>query len=203
MTVAPPADGPGAAGGSRPLLAKPVAWEQVWASDGMGPFPPDKEGETKTERQERNAKRRVTLWRPLPPEGYAALGCVAVRGGREGVHSEPPHVPEFRCVRVDCTQPSSLASKVWDDAGTRKAKVRCSVWQAENAASTFLAHGGSRDAPSAVNGAAAGLERWTAVVSIVLQPPRTEERLRKNPLGIYVNGLSWSRELDSSEGVKP
>ncbi|MCK9509624.1 MAG: conjugal transfer protein TrbF [Pigmentiphaga sp.] len=54
-----------------------------------------------------------------------------------------------------------------------------------------------------VNGAAAGLERWTAVVSIVLQTPRTEERLRRNPLGIYVNGLSWSRELDSSEGVTP
>jgi type IV secretion system protein VirB5 len=54
-----------------------------------------------------------------------------------------------------------------------------------------------------VNGAAAGLERWTAVVSIVLQTPRTEERLRRNPLGIYVNGLSWSRELDSSEGAKP
>ncbi len=33
-----------------------------------------------------------------------------------------------------------------------------------------------------VNGAAAGLERWTAVVSIVLQPPRTEERLRKTLL---------------------
>jgi type IV secretory pathway TrbF-like protein len=54
-----------------------------------------------------------------------------------------------------------------------------------------------------VNGAAAGLERWTAVLSIVLQPPRTEEKLRRNPLGIYVNGLSWSRELDSSEGTKP
>jgi len=54
-----------------------------------------------------------------------------------------------------------------------------------------------------VNGAAAGLERWTAVVSIVQQTPRTEERLRRNPLGIYVNGLSWSRELDSSEGAKP
>ncbi len=53
-----------------------------------------------------------------------------------------------------------------------------------------------------VNGAAAGLERWTAVVSIVLQTPRTEERLRSNPLGIYVNGLSWSRELDS-EGARP
>lgn len=54
-----------------------------------------------------------------------------------------------------------------------------------------------------VNGAAAGQERWTAVVSIVLQTPRTEDRLRKNPLGIYVNGLSWSRELDTSEGDQP
>ena len=54
-----------------------------------------------------------------------------------------------------------------------------------------------------VNGAAAGLERWTAVVSIVLQPPHTDEKLRRNPMGLYVNGLSWSRELDSSEGAKP
>jgi type IV secretion system protein VirB5 len=54
-----------------------------------------------------------------------------------------------------------------------------------------------------VSGAAAGLEHWTAVLSIVLQPPRTEERLRRNPLGVYVNGLSWSRELDSIEGGKP
>ncbi|WP_323012435.1 MULTISPECIES: conjugal transfer protein TrbF [Pseudomonadota] len=53
-----------------------------------------------------------------------------------------------------------------------------------------------------VNGTSAGLERWTAVVSIVHQPPRTEARLRKNPLGLYVNGLSWSRELDSSEGAQ-
>lgn len=55
---------------------------------------------------------------------------------------------------------------------------------------------------SFVNGAPAGTERWTAVLTIVLQPPRTEERLRKNPLGIYVNGLSWSRELDASEGAR-
>ena len=54
-----------------------------------------------------------------------------------------------------------------------------------------------------VNGAPAGTERWNAVVSIVLQTPRTEQRLRKNPLGIYVNGLSWSRELDANEGAKP
>jgi type IV secretion system protein VirB5 len=44
-------------------------------------------------------------------------------------------------------------------------------------------------------GALAATDRWTGILSIVLQPPTTEERLRKNPLGIYVNGLNWSREL--------
>ena len=53
-----------------------------------------------------------------------------------------------------------------------------------------------------VNGALDRTERWNAVVSTVLQAPRTEQRLRKNPLGIYVNGLSWSRELDANEGAK-
>ena len=47
-----------------------------------------------------------------------------------------------------------------------------------------------------VNGSLSATERWTAIVSIVVQPPRTEERLRKNPLGIFVNGLNWSRELN-------
>ena len=56
---------------------------------------------------------------------------------------------------------------------------------------------------SYANGAPSGTERWTAVMSVVLQPPRTEERLRRNPLGIYVNGLSWSRELEVTQGVKP
>jgi type IV secretory pathway TrbF-like protein len=39
-------------------------------------------------------------------------------------------------------------------------------------------------------------ERWTAILSTITQPPRTSEAVRKNPLGLYVNGLAWSRELD-------
>ncbi|MFQ6552702.1 conjugal transfer protein TrbF [Aestuariibius insulae] len=46
-----------------------------------------------------------------------------------------------------------------------------------------------------VNGQLAGTERWTAILTIVVQPPRDAERLRKNPLGIYVHALDWSREL--------
>ena len=45
------------------------------------------------------------------------------------------------------------------------------------------------------NGQRSRTERWTAILTIVLQQPRTAERLRANPLGIYVNAISWSREM--------
>ncbi len=38
-------------------------------------------------------------------------------------------------------------------------------------------------------------ERWTAILTIAIQPPRDTERLRANPLGNYVNAISWSREM--------
>ena len=44
-------------------------------------------------------------------------------------------------------------------------------------------------------GSLASSERWTAILTIAVQPPRTTERLRKNPLGIYVHAINWSREL--------
>ena len=44
------------------------------------------------------------------------------------------------------------------------------------------------------NGQLAATERWTAILTIVLQQPRDAERMRKNPLGIFVNAINWSRE---------
>ncbi len=45
------------------------------------------------------------------------------------------------------------------------------------------------------NGQLARTERWTAILTLVIDPPRTAERLRANPLGIYVNAINWSREM--------
>lgn len=45
------------------------------------------------------------------------------------------------------------------------------------------------------NGQLSATERWTAILTIVIQPPRDAERLKANPLGIYVNAISWSREM--------
>jgi type IV secretion system protein VirB5 len=45
------------------------------------------------------------------------------------------------------------------------------------------------------DGALAATERWTAILTIAVQPPRDAEKLRANPLGIYVNAINWSKEL--------
>lgn len=45
------------------------------------------------------------------------------------------------------------------------------------------------------SGQLSSTERWTAILTIVIQTPRDTERLRANPLGIYVNAISWSREM--------
>ncbi|GHG86627.1 conjugal transfer protein TrbF [Pseudodonghicola xiamenensis] len=45
------------------------------------------------------------------------------------------------------------------------------------------------------NGQLSTAERWTAILTVVIQTPRSAERLRANPLGIYVNAISWSREM--------
>lgn len=46
-------------------------------------------------------------------------------------------------------------------------------------------------------------ERWTAILTVVMQPPRTTEALRKNPLGVYVNAIDWAREIDPPSAVQP
>jgi type IV secretory pathway TrbF-like protein len=45
------------------------------------------------------------------------------------------------------------------------------------------------------DGALAATERWSAILTLVLEPPHDAERLKKNPLGVYVTAISWSKEL--------
>jgi type IV secretion system protein VirB5 len=45
------------------------------------------------------------------------------------------------------------------------------------------------------DGSLASTERWSAILTVAVQPPRDADTLRKNPLGIYVNAINWSKEL--------
>ena len=45
------------------------------------------------------------------------------------------------------------------------------------------------------DGSLASTERWSAILTVAVQIPRDPEKLRANPLGIYVNAINWSREM--------
>jgi type IV secretory pathway TrbF-like protein len=45
------------------------------------------------------------------------------------------------------------------------------------------------------DGALAETSRWSAILTVVVQTPRTADGLRKNPLGVFVTALNWSKEL--------
>ncbi|KKC25855.1 conjugal transfer protein TrbF [Sphingomonas sp. SRS2] len=45
-------------------------------------------------------------------------------------------------------------------------------------------------------GSLAKTERWTAMLTMMLRPPKTADALRKNPLGLFVNAIDWARELE-------
>jgi type IV secretion system protein VirB5 len=45
------------------------------------------------------------------------------------------------------------------------------------------------------NGSLSATERWTAILTVAIETPRDAERLRKNPLGVYVRAINWSKEL--------
>jgi hypothetical protein len=44
---------------------------------------------------------------------------------------------------------------------------------------------------------------WTAMITVVIRPPRNAETLRKNPLGLYVEAIGWSRELEAPTPAAP
>ena len=46
-----------------------------------------------------------------------------------------------------------------------------------------------------VDDAIASTERWSAILTIVLETPTDADRLKKNPLGVYIHALNWSKEL--------
>jgi len=52
-------------------------------------------------------------------------------------------------------------------------------------------------------GTQAGTSRWTAILTIVIKQPSDADTLRRNPLGVYVDAVDWSRELDPPTPTRP
>ena len=52
-------------------------------------------------------------------------------------------------------------------------------------------------------GSLASTSRWTAMFTVKIKPPRLADVLRKNPLGLYVDAIDWSRELETPQDRPP
>jgi hypothetical protein len=78
-----------------PLLARPVGYEVIWRDVGL------------------EANQHVTLWRPIPPEGYVALGCVAIEGRKLKSPEEDSSLSQLRCVHRTCVTSSVFRDGLW------------------------------------------------------------------------------------------
>ncbi|WP_017670751.1 conjugal transfer protein TrbF [Blastomonas sp. AAP53] len=47
------------------------------------------------------------------------------------------------------------------------------------------------------DGNLAETSNWSAIVTVVIQTPTRPDTLRKNPLGIFIHAINWSKELAS------
>lgn len=50
-------------------------------------------------------------------------------------------------------------------------------------------------------GAQTSVSHWTGILTVVTKAPASADSLRKNPLGVYVDAVDWSRELDPPASV--
>lgn len=84
-------------------LRPPEDYHRVWKDTGSG------------------ARNDFSIWRPLPPQGYVALGLVC------GVGYDKPSRNAVRCVRADLVVKAQCGQLIWDDKGSGATKD-FSIW---------------------------------------------------------------------------
>jgi type IV secretion system protein VirB5 len=52
-------------------------------------------------------------------------------------------------------------------------------------------------------GSLAKTERWTAILTLVRQKPKTKAELDRNPLGLFVDAVDWAQEADIRPAPAP
>ncbi|MCU0118294.1 Vps62-related protein [Pseudomonas sp. B2M1-30] len=85
-------------------LSPPEDYERVWKDSDSG------------------AAADCTVWRPLPPTGYVALGLVCSNG------RDKPLLNAIRCVRADLLIAADVSDLIWNDKGSG-ARQNFSAWR--------------------------------------------------------------------------
>lgn len=75
-------------------LRAPTNFHQVWKNSG------------------KKVRTEISIWRPIPPEGYVAMGMVCCIG------YEKPSLNIVRCVRADLAVDAYIGNSIWNDKGS-------------------------------------------------------------------------------------
>ncbi|CAN8243432.1 unnamed protein product, partial [Cochlearia groenlandica] len=91
--------------------------------------------------QSASGNNDCSLWMPVAPAGYTAMGCVANLG------SEPPPDHIVYCLRSDLVSSSSFSECIYTVPSSSLLESGFSMWRADNVLGSFYAHS-STAAPS-------------------------------------------------------
>ncbi|KAI5061209.1 hypothetical protein GOP47_0023714 [Adiantum capillus-veneris] len=75
-----------------------------------------------------------SIWKPMAPPGYVALGCIAAIGPM------PPPLTSVYCIRSDLVTSASINDCVLYASSHSGIEKDFSIWRIENVAGSFLAH---------------------------------------------------------------
>ncbi|WOH07393.1 hypothetical protein DCAR_0726823 [Daucus carota subsp. sativus] len=78
--------------------------------------------------------RDCSIWKPIPPQGYTALGCVAHVG------SQPPPTHIVHCVRSDLVTSTRYSECIFYTSENQSFSSGFSIWLLDNVAGSFYAH---------------------------------------------------------------
>eukprot|EP00897_Mesotaenium_endlicherianum_P008373 jgi/Mesen1/7564/ME000392S06833 len=115
-------------------VKKPKGYTLIWTA----PSGTSRSGNK--EEQEQGLGEGCSVWLPLAPAGYVALGCVAHCG------PNPPPLSAVYCVREDLLTPCSIGDCLfyhsWSEAGGSAVERQGSIWNVDNSVGTFFASAG-------------------------------------------------------------
>ncbi|XP_051130647.1 uncharacterized protein LOC127251100 isoform X2 [Andrographis paniculata] len=87
-----------------------------------------------TEEKSLNDESDCSLWLPVAPPGYLALGCVAHVGSR------PPPNHIVHCIRSDLVTSTTYSECVLNNSGNNLFEYGFSIWRLDNCLWSFFAH---------------------------------------------------------------
>eukprot|EP00850_Spirogloea_muscicola_P005223 SM000023S07679 [mRNA] locus=s23:814661:836470:+ [translate_table: standard] len=95
-------------------VKKPVKYNKIWATAESG-------------------DQMCTFWLPVPPRGYAALGCIGQKG------QQPPPIKSVCCVREDLLSTATFSDCIaFLPPSSTVGDKGASIWRVENSVGSFL-----------------------------------------------------------------